>query len=293
MFYNARYYDSSLGRFASADTIVPGGVQGLDRYAYVNNSPMNNIDPSGHVPCEGDNWDDGPQCEKKNPGIFSGCSINYGVFNGRYTCTADDINKATITDRQTWFNDMLNNAKSGLSEQFTNINGILNAFQDYDKGSPGTWVSWGDAGILTSIQNGLAKHLGKNYIQGYLAADNAWATYFASYFNDPTGNSTFQAWGAGEAAGTAYGMQLATEHGAYPDLGEQLFLMIGNNYRAGLLNRVDPLTITTSGPIPHMENGGNIGSELYGWVYNPSSTIPGFGVAPVEVVANTIFFVFR
>jgi RHS repeat-associated protein len=40
MFYNARWYDSSLGRFAQADTIVPGGVQGYDRYAYVNNNPV-------------------------------------------------------------------------------------------------------------------------------------------------------------------------------------------------------------------------------------------------------------
>jgi RHS repeat-associated protein len=48
MFYQARFYDPSLGRFAQADSIVPGGVQGLDRYAYVNNSPINNNDPTGH-----------------------------------------------------------------------------------------------------------------------------------------------------------------------------------------------------------------------------------------------------
>ena len=47
-FYNARWYDSSLGRFAQADSIIPGGVQGMDRYAYVNNSPINYTDPSGH-----------------------------------------------------------------------------------------------------------------------------------------------------------------------------------------------------------------------------------------------------
>jgi len=51
MYYNARWYDSSLGRFAQADTIVPAGVQGYDRYAYVNNSPMAYVDPSGHRPC--------------------------------------------------------------------------------------------------------------------------------------------------------------------------------------------------------------------------------------------------
>jgi RHS repeat-associated protein len=50
-FYNARWYDSSLSRFAQADTIVPSGVQGLDRYAYANNSPLMYIDPSGHVNC--------------------------------------------------------------------------------------------------------------------------------------------------------------------------------------------------------------------------------------------------
>ncbi len=48
MFYNARMYDPALGRFTSADTIIPGGVQGYDRYAYVNNSPVNFTDPSGH-----------------------------------------------------------------------------------------------------------------------------------------------------------------------------------------------------------------------------------------------------
>ncbi len=40
--------DPSLGRFAQADTIVPNGIQGYDRYAYVNNSPVNYTDPTGH-----------------------------------------------------------------------------------------------------------------------------------------------------------------------------------------------------------------------------------------------------
>jgi RHS repeat-associated protein len=53
MFYNARWLDVSLGRFAQADTIIPAGVQGLDRYAYANNSPIMYTDPSGHK-CVGD-----------------------------------------------------------------------------------------------------------------------------------------------------------------------------------------------------------------------------------------------
>ncbi len=47
-FYNARWYDPSLGRFTSADTLVPGGVQGYDRYAYTSNNPVRYTDPTGH-----------------------------------------------------------------------------------------------------------------------------------------------------------------------------------------------------------------------------------------------------
>jgi RHS repeat-associated protein len=48
IYYNARWYDSSTGRFAQADTIIPGGVQSLDRYEYVNNNPIMYRDPTGH-----------------------------------------------------------------------------------------------------------------------------------------------------------------------------------------------------------------------------------------------------
>jgi len=49
-FYNARFYDATLGRFAQADTIIPGAgnVLTLDRYAYTLNNPLRYNDPSGH-----------------------------------------------------------------------------------------------------------------------------------------------------------------------------------------------------------------------------------------------------
>ena len=53
MFYNARWYDPYLNHFVQADTIIPGGVQGLDRYGYVSNNPIKLSDPSGHK-CVGD-----------------------------------------------------------------------------------------------------------------------------------------------------------------------------------------------------------------------------------------------
>ena len=73
LFYNARYYDPAIGRFISADTIVPGSgpltvspsdavaqemwakrgggtanPQELNRYSYGLNNPVKYTDPTGH-----------------------------------------------------------------------------------------------------------------------------------------------------------------------------------------------------------------------------------------------------
>ena len=49
-YYNARYYDPALGRFISADPIVPDPTnpQSLNRYSYVLNNPLKYTDPTGH-----------------------------------------------------------------------------------------------------------------------------------------------------------------------------------------------------------------------------------------------------
>jgi RHS repeat-associated protein len=51
--YRARYYHPALGRFISADPLVPepGNPQALNRYAYVYNNPLRYTDPSGYAAC--------------------------------------------------------------------------------------------------------------------------------------------------------------------------------------------------------------------------------------------------
>jgi RHS repeat-associated protein len=48
--YNARWYHPALGRFVSADTIVPepGNPQSLNRFSYVLGNPLRYVDPTGY-----------------------------------------------------------------------------------------------------------------------------------------------------------------------------------------------------------------------------------------------------
>jgi RHS repeat-associated protein len=49
--YNARLYDPLIGRFVSADTMIPdySDPQSLNRYSYVRNNPLVYTDPTGHT----------------------------------------------------------------------------------------------------------------------------------------------------------------------------------------------------------------------------------------------------
>lgn len=49
-YMNARYYVGLIGRFASADLLIPNPAnpQTFNRYSYVYNAPLNLVDPSGH-----------------------------------------------------------------------------------------------------------------------------------------------------------------------------------------------------------------------------------------------------
>jgi RHS repeat-associated protein len=61
----ARFYDSSLNRWLSADTLVPDSAnpQSFNRYSYVRNSPLKFIDPTGHLEEADGGGCDGESCD--------------------------------------------------------------------------------------------------------------------------------------------------------------------------------------------------------------------------------------
>lgn len=52
--FDARFYSPKLGRFLSADTVIPNtrDPQAYNRFAYVLNNPTRFLDPTGHVGCD-------------------------------------------------------------------------------------------------------------------------------------------------------------------------------------------------------------------------------------------------
>jgi RHS repeat-associated protein len=71
LYYQARYYVPGIGRFASADTIIPDPAQPqtFNRYTYVFNRPLVLNDPSGHCP-----W-----CIGAIGGAIVGAAVGYGA----------------------------------------------------------------------------------------------------------------------------------------------------------------------------------------------------------------------
>lgn len=58
VYMQARYYDSSTGRFLSVDPVKPisGNIFNFSRYGYANNNPLTHIDPDGRMTGVWSDW---------------------------------------------------------------------------------------------------------------------------------------------------------------------------------------------------------------------------------------------
>jgi RHS repeat-associated protein len=99
-YYDARYYDPAIGRFISADTIVPnpGNPQDLNRYTYCSNNPIRMIDPNGHDDGDcGDSDGDGEGDCSDGDGDSDGTDADTG---GDDTDVCTDVDTNTVTNAQ-------------------------------------------------------------------------------------------------------------------------------------------------------------------------------------------------
>jgi RHS repeat-associated protein len=132
-FYNARWYDSALGRFVQADSIIPnpGDPVAWDRYSYVRNSPLRYVDPTGHRTCTdeqaatGDETCDQNITEEDNillppapppdellqPGYEWWLVTEYGVLTYYYTPRITSDEAGLSANPNDWTGDLYNESR--------------------------------------------------------------------------------------------------------------------------------------------------------------------------------------
>jgi len=149
-FYGARWYDGSLGRFTSPDTMIPlsQGTQAFDRYAYVNNNPVRYNDPSGHdVQCT----DEG--CYETDDGVSDwgrGCELSQcGVSYWKAAIKGDFGIKMSNDGGKTWDLRNLITMYYSLQNINTTLNGKLKSIIGSATFMMGEYVPTSDCPLCT------------------------------------------------------------------------------------------------------------------------------------------------
>ncbi|HET8538365.1 MAG TPA: FG-GAP-like repeat-containing protein [Anaeromyxobacter sp.] len=110
--FGARHYDPALGRFLSADSLIPSVTdsQMFNRYAYARDNPILYVDPTGHMPSVFSDfahavstvfYDIGSAAAHVGRTAWNALS-EVGGFVGKTLDTAGQILKAMATDPVTW-----------------------------------------------------------------------------------------------------------------------------------------------------------------------------------------------
>jgi RHS repeat-associated protein len=199
LYYGARFYDPVLSHFLSADTIIPDEVnpQALNRYSYVLNNPLKNVDPTGH-------------CKEDASDI------------DQLDCTADDFDAMTADERIQWVKKFMELGRYG--DVFKSIVGIIEYFRDSGiiDFTPGkSWTSLADAAILAAIQDGQRLSQGRTGLLTDPKARSAatkWSTFLKYYQQhdrdlDETSRELFN---AAELAGEDFGTSYADKNRTHP-----------------------------------------------------------------------------
>jgi RHS repeat-associated protein len=128
--YDARLYDPIVGRFTSADYIIPDyyNAQHLNLYTYCRNNPMKYIDPTGHFDDNGNNGD---------TELFGHEGTAYGIDDGQ-----DNTDHGGFDNYKQYLSDYLRGVTDEVLSQHESFRDMLTA--------PDVLTSW-QTGLLESI----------------------------------------------------------------------------------------------------------------------------------------------
>jgi hypothetical protein len=157
--------------------------------------------------------------------------------------TADAIDQISMDDRLVFLQSMRKGPAAerlGAIGCWRNLEGVITFFRDHDMGAPGTWVSLVNAGVLESVQRGLAIASGHSTDDFGNPGAAAWADYLTRLSRKEltTKGVHDKAWGVAKEISTHYGVALAEQvRGLKPTVEEQRFLQFAEFYNWSMQNR--------------------------------------------------------
>ncbi len=206
LYYNARYYDPTLGTFISPDTIVPNPARVIDynRFAYAGGNPLRFSDPSGY------------------------CRVDSnGEWHFAIDCNLEEFNTLSWEWRKRWMQDFMDEYTGG--QYFNNIIGIIEYFQEGPVFNDSEWAKRSDAAVLLAIQDGQRALQGATPMGDYKEFKRAtgkdspvpwWEQFQESVRNR---KPDLALWGIAEQLGVDFGTFIADPVLKDPDAKETIF----------------------------------------------------------------------
>lgn len=157
------------------------------------------------------------------------------------TATAGDIDRWSMPERRAFLRGLRITASPlGAADKWLNLEGVIAFFGNRDLGASGTWVSWVNAGVLESVQGGIA--LALNVTDDGLGNPGtvAWADYLTQLTDGRLTLPSQHAhmWSMAKEVSTEAAVHLAEHvHGTRPTGAERGFLAYARAYNWGMRNR--------------------------------------------------------
>ncbi len=181
--FSSRWFDPTLGRFMSPDSIIPTsqGTQAYDRYAFVNNNPVRYTDPTGHMcredgqGCDGSERNTDVRLESSDSGWVS--SVGTPCATSTLMCVV--TTESTEASRKDLADDLI--LFDDLEEDYANQGDIAGGIAAAIAGIPaGIIVAAACSAVIPCVAGvaiATAMVMGAQYIAGSLFGGTAAGIY--------------------------------------------------------------------------------------------------------------------